>query len=86
MSEFRFNDEVKIQFVERFDEVRKDIQVQNALTTFNEKNIQSNQCIDILVNLIYLLNKGEKFNEDEKEKIFLVQLNYYIVQIQCYEE
>ena len=70
MSEFRFNDEVKIQFVERFDEVRKDIQVQNALTTFNEKNIQSNQCIDILVNLIYLVNKGEKFNEDEKEKIF----------------
>ena len=70
MSEFRFNDEVKIQPVERFDELRKDILVQNALTTFNEKNIQSNQCIDILVNLIYLLNKGEKFNEDEKEKIF----------------
>ena len=70
MSEFRFNDEVKIQSVQRFDDLRKDIQVQNALTTFNEKNIQSNQCIDILVNLIYLLNKGEKFNDDEKEKIF----------------
>ena len=70
MSEFRFNDEVKIQEVKRFDELRKDLLVQNALTTFNEKNIQSNQCIDILVNLIYLLNKGEKFTEDEKEKIF----------------
>ena len=70
MSDFRFNDEVKIHEVKRFDELRKDILVQNALTTFNEKNIQSNQCIDILVNLIYLLNKGEKFTEDEKEKIF----------------
>ena len=70
MSEFRFNDEVKIQEVKRFDELRKDLLVQNALTTFNEKNIQSNQCIDILVNLIYLLNKGEKFSEAEKEKIF----------------
>ena len=70
MSEFRFNDEVKIQEVKRFDELRKDLLVQNALTTFNEKNIQSNQCIDILVNLIYLLNKGEKFSETEKEKIF----------------
>ena len=70
MSEFRFNDEVKIQEVKRFDELRKDLLVQNALTTFNEKNIQSNQCIDILVNLIYLLNKGEKFTEAEKEKIF----------------
>jgi len=70
MSDFRFNDEVKIHEVKRFDELRKDIEVQNALSTFNEKNIQSNQCIDILVNLIYLLNKGEKFSEDEKEKIF----------------
>ena len=70
MSDFRFNDEVKIQEVKRFDELRKDLQVQNALSSFNEKNIQSQQCIEILVNLIYLLNKGEKFSEDEKEKIF----------------
>ena len=70
MSDFRFNDEVKIHEVKRFDELRKDIQVQNALASFNEKNIQSNQCIEILVNLIYLLNRGEKFTEDEKEKIF----------------
>jgi coatomer protein complex subunit gamma len=70
MSDFRFNDEVKIHEVKRFDELRKDIEVQNALSAFNEKNIQSNQCVDILVNLIYLLNKGEKFSESEKEKIF----------------
>ena len=70
MSDFRFNDEVKIHEVKRFDELRKDIEVQNALSAFNEKNIQSNQCIDILVNLIYLLNKGEKFSESDKEKIF----------------
>ena len=70
MSDFKFNDEVKIQEVKRFDELRKDLQVQNALSTFNEKNANSAQCIEILVNLIYLLNKGEKFSEDEKEKIF----------------
>ena len=70
MSDFRFDDEVKIQEVKRFDELRKDLQVQNALSAFNEKNIQSEHCIEILVNLIYLLNKGEKFSEDEKEKIF----------------
>ena len=70
MSDFRFNDEVKIHEVKRFDELRKDIEVQNALSAFNEKNIQSSQCIDILVNLIYLLNKGEKFSESDKEKIF----------------
>jgi len=70
MSDFKFNDEVKIQKVDRFDDLRKDIEVQNALSLFNEKNTQTNQCIDVLVNLIYLLNKGEKFTEDEKEKIF----------------
>ena len=70
MSDFRFNDEIKIHEVKRFDELRKDIEVQNAFSAFNEKNIQINQCIDILVNLIYLLNKGEKFSESEKEKIF----------------
>ena len=70
MSDFRFNDEVKIHEVKRFDELRKDIEVQNALSAFNVKNIQSSQCIDILVNLIYLLNKGEKFSESDKEKIF----------------
>ena len=70
MSDFKFNDEVKIQKIDRFDDLRKDLEVQNALSLFNEKNIQTNQCIDSLVNLIYLLNKGEKFTEDEKEKIF----------------
>ena len=70
MSDFRFNDEVKIQEIKRFDELRKDLEVQNALSAFNEKNVQTEHCIEILVNLIYLLNKGEKFSEDEKEKIF----------------
>ena len=69
MSDFRFNDEVKIHPVKRFDELRKDLELQNA-SIFNEKNVQSNQCIDILVNLIYLLNRGEKFTEKEKETIF----------------
>ena len=69
MSDFKFNDEVKIHPVKRFDELRKDIQLQDA-KIFNDKNVQSNQCIDILVNLMYLLNRGEKFTEKEKETIF----------------
>ena len=48
MSDFKFNDEVKIQEVKRFDELHKDLQVQNALSTFNEKNVNSEQCIEIL--------------------------------------
>ena len=69
MSDFKFNDEVKVIPVKRFDELRKDIQLHEA-SIFNDKNIQSNQCIDIIINLIYLLNKGEKFTDTEKEKIF----------------
>ena len=69
MSDFRFNDEVKIIQVPRFDDLRKDLTLQNA-SIFNEKNVQSEQCIEILINLIYLLNKGEKFSEKEKESIF----------------
>ena len=69
MSDFRFNDEVKIHTVKRFDELRKDIEIQNA-SIFNEKNIRSNECIDILVNLIYLLNRGVVFTESEKETLF----------------
>ena len=69
MSDFRFNDEVKIIPVPRFDDLRKDLTLQNA-SIFNEKNVQSEQCIEILINLIYLLNKGEKFSEKEKESIF----------------
>ena len=69
MSDFKFNDEVKIQPVKRFDELRKDIEIQNA-SIFSEKNIRSNECIDILVNLIYLLNRGVVFTEEEKETLF----------------
>ena len=69
MSDFLFNDEVKIIPVPRFDSLRKDLTLQNA-SIFNEKNIQNEQCIEILINLIYLLNKGEKFTEKEKESIF----------------
>ena len=69
MSDFRFNDEVKIIPVPRFDDLRKDLTLQNA-SIFNDKNVQSEQCIEILINLIYLLNKGEKFSEKEKESIF----------------
>ena len=69
MSDFLFNDEVKVISVPRFDELRKDLTLQSA-SIFNEKNIQNEQCIEILINLIYLLNKGEKFSEKEKETIF----------------
>ena len=69
MSDFLFNDEVKIIPVPRFDSLRKDLTLQSA-SIFNEKNIQNEQCIEILINLIYLLNKGEKFTEKEKESIF----------------
>ena len=69
MSDFLFNDEVKVIPVPRFDELRKDLTLQSA-SIFNEKNIQNDQCIEILINLIYLLNKGEKFSEKEKETIF----------------
>ena len=69
MSDFLFNDEVKVIPVPRFDDLRKDLTLQSA-SIFNEKNIQNDQCIEILINLIYLLNKGEKFTEKEKETIF----------------
>ena len=69
MSDFLFNDEVKVIPVPRFDDLRKDLTLQSA-SIFNEKNIQNEQCIEILINLIYLLNKGEKFTEKEKETIF----------------
>ena len=69
MSDFLFNDEVKVIPVPRFNDLRKDLTLQSA-SIFNEKNIQNEQCIEILINLIYLLNKGEKFTEKEKETIF----------------
>ena len=69
MSDFLFNDEVKVIPVPRFDDLRKDLTLQNA-SIFNEKNIENEQCIEILINLIYLLNKGEQFTEKEKETIF----------------
>ena len=69
MSDFLFNDEVKVIPVPRFDDLRKDLTLQSA-SIFNEKNIENDQCIEILINLIYLLNKGEKFTEKEKETIF----------------
>ena len=69
MSDFLFNDEVKVIPVPRFDDLRKDLTLQ-SVSIFNEKNIQNEQCIEILINLIYLLNKGEKFSEKEKETIF----------------
>ena len=37
---------------------------------FNDKNIKTQECINILVNLIYLLNQGETFTEQEKENLF----------------
>ena len=44
MSDFLFNDEVKIIPVPRFDSLRKDLTLQSA-SIFNEKNIQNEQCI-----------------------------------------
>lgn len=55
--------------LERFDELRKEIVLHNA-NVFNEKNLNPYNCIEILVNLIYLLNQGEKFTHQEKENLF----------------
>ncbi len=49
--------------------MRKELIIQNA-TVFNDKNIKTNECIDILVDLIYLLNQGRKFSSQEKETLF----------------
>ena len=49
--------------------MRKELIIQNA-TVFNDKNIKTNECIDILVDLIYLLNQGRKFTSQEKETLF----------------
>lgn len=37
---------------------------------FNSSNIDPNKCIKILVNLIYLLNQGEHFTDDEGTQLF----------------
>jgi coatomer protein complex subunit gamma len=37
---------------------------------FNQSNIEAPKCIKILVNLIYLLNQGEHFTEDEGTQLF----------------
>jgi coatomer protein complex subunit gamma len=49
--------------------MRKELVIQNA-TVFNDKNIKTNECIDILIDLIYLLNQGKKFTSQEKETLF----------------
>ena len=49
--------------------MRKEIELQNS-SVFNDKNIKTQECINILVNLIYLLNQGETFTEQEKENLF----------------
>lgn len=49
--------------------MRKEIELQNA-SVFNDKNIKTPECINILVNLIYLLNQGETFSDQEKENLF----------------
>ncbi len=60
---------VKFINLERFDELRKEIVLHSA-NCFNDKNINATQCIDILVNLIYLINQGETFSTQEKENLF----------------
>ena len=49
--------------------MRKELVIQNA-SVFNDKNIKTNECIDILIDLIYLLNQGKKFTSQEKETLF----------------
>ena len=49
--------------------MRKELVIQNS-AIFNDKNIKTNECIDILIDLIYLLNQGKKFTSQEKETLF----------------
>ena len=42
MSDFKFNDDVKIQEVKRFDEWPKDLQVQNAFHLMKKMSILNN--------------------------------------------
>jgi coatomer protein complex subunit gamma len=42
----------------------------HSANSFNDKNINPGSCIDILVNLIYLINQGETFSKQEKETLF----------------
>ena len=52
-----------------FNQIQKELVIQNS-AIFNDKNIKTNECIDILIDLIYLLNQGKKFTSQEKETLF----------------
>lgn len=77
MMEFRFHDENKpttystilYNLLEKFDELRKEIVLHNA-NCFNERNINIGTCNEILIHLIYLLNQGEEFSNNEKQTLF----------------
>ena len=37
---------------------------------FNEKKLNVKKCIDVLSKIIYLLNQGEEFAQNEKSEMF----------------
>lgn len=66
---FTFNDEIKPIVVKRFDEMKKEIVIQSA-SQFNNKTVNSIKCIEILTDLIYLINQGYVFSQQEHENLF----------------
>ena len=60
--------------------MRKELVIQNS-SIFNDKNIKTNECIDILIDLIYLLNQGKNLHLKKKKLYFLIHQNFFIQQI-----
>lgn len=67
--DFKFNDENKSFSSKRFDELRKELVLQKS-SIFDQKNVNINECIELLINLIYLINQGEQFTKDDLNSLF----------------
>lgn len=55
--------------LERFDEIRKEIVIQNS-SQFNDRSIDPNNCLNTLIDLIYIINQGNELTYSENENLF----------------
>ncbi|CAI2381568.1 unnamed protein product [Moneuplotes crassus] len=57
-------------YKDEYTRISKSTLVQEARTIFNEAKIKPKKCIEVLNKIIYLLNQGEKFTDNEKTNLF----------------
>jgi len=50
--------------------VQTGVVVREAYTLFNEQTLRTGKCIAVLTKILYLINKGETFSDEEATQLF----------------